>query len=89
MDPGQAIVALGGMLTGLLTTGIIAWAVVHGLRARAQGQAASIPRQVEEELMALRDQVDAMQQQLLETQERLDFTERLLTRGQAEREDVH
>lgn len=89
MDPGQAIVALGGMLTGLLTTGIIAWAVVHGLRARAQGQAGSIPRQVEEELMALRDQVDAMQQQLIETQERLDFTERLLTRGQAEREDVH
>ncbi len=89
MEPAQAVVALGGMLTGLLTTGMICWAVVQGLRARAQSQAGSIPQQVEEELVALRDQVDAMQHQLTETQERLDFTERLLTRGQAEREDVH
>lgn len=89
MEPAEAVVALGGMLTGLLTTSIIAWAIVQGLRARAQGQAGNIPRHVEEELVALRDQVDAMQHQLAETHERLDFTERLLTRGQAEREDVH
>lgn len=87
MEPAQAIVALGGMLTGVLTTGLIAWAIVQGLRARAQAH--SIPQHVEEDLTALHDQVDALQQQLAETQERVDFTERLLTRGQAEREDVH
>ncbi len=87
MDPAQAIVALGGMVTGVLTTGLIAWAIVQGLRARAQANA--VPRQVEEELALLRDQVDALQHQLVETQERVEFTERLLTRGQAEREDVH
>lgn len=87
MDPAQAIVALGGMVTGVLTTGLITWAIVQGLRARAQANA--VPRQVEEELALLRDQVDALQHQLVETQERVEFTERLLTRGQAEREDVH
>ena len=87
MDPGQAIVAIAGMLTGIITTGVIAWAIVQGLRARYKG--ATLSPQVEEELAALRDQVDGLQQALAETQERVDFTERLLTRGQAEREYVH
>jgi len=38
------------------------------------------------EVSSLRDQVDALQQQLYETQERLDFTERLLTQGRDVRE---
>ncbi|HMV32118.1 MAG TPA: hypothetical protein PKA50_08355 [Gemmatimonadales bacterium] len=87
MDPGQAIVAIAGMLTGIITTGVIAWAIVQGLRARYRG--VTLSPQVEEELAALREQVDGLQQALAETQERVDFTERLLTRGQAEREDVH
>lgn len=87
MAPAEAVIALAGMATGLTTTGIIAWAIVNGIRARAQAQA-QLPGHVEEDLAALREQVDSLQQQLLDTQERVDFTERLLTRGQAEREDV-
>jgi peptidoglycan hydrolase CwlO-like protein len=38
------------------------------------------------EVSALRDQVEALQNQLNEAQERIDFTERLLTQGREVRE---
>lgn len=79
MDPGQAIVAIAGMITGLLTTGAIVWGVVQFARARHQGRLAD--PDLHNEVAALRDQVEQLQQQLYETQERLDFTERLLTQG--------
>jgi len=79
MGPGEALVAIAGMITGLLTTGAIVWGVVQYARTRQQGKLADSG--LSNEVAALRDQVDAMQQQLYETQERLDFTERLLTQG--------
>ena len=83
MDPGQAIVAIAGMVTGLLTTGAIVWGVVQFARARHQGR---LPDpELRDELAALHEQVAQLQQQVYETQERLEFTERLLTKGR----DVH
>jgi uncharacterized protein YlxW (UPF0749 family) len=79
MDPGQAMVAIAGMITGLLTTGAIVWGIVQFARVRQQGKL--VDPGLSNEVAALRDQVDALQQQLYETQERLDFTERLLTQG--------
>jgi hypothetical protein len=79
MDPGQAIVAIAGMITGLLTIGAIVWGVVQFARVRQHGKL--VDPGLSNEVAALRDQVDALQQQLYETQERLDFTERLLTQG--------
>ncbi|HEU4569869.1 MAG TPA: hypothetical protein VFS07_04800 [Gemmatimonadales bacterium] len=47
------------------------------------------PAPVLEELDDLRLQVDELRQALAETQERLDFTERVLARGDAAPEDLH
>jgi uncharacterized protein YlxW (UPF0749 family) len=79
MGPGEALVAISGMITGLLMVGAIVWGVVQFARVRQQGKLADPA--LNSEVAALRDQVDALQQQLYETQERLDFTERLLTQG--------
>ncbi len=79
MTDAQAVVALGGMFTGIVVTIAIVWGIVHGIRAHANGRQLPDPA-VDRELTALRDQMDSMQQQLHETHERLDFTERLLAR---------
>jgi hypothetical protein len=79
MGPGEALVPISGMITGLLMVGAIVWGVVQFARVRQQGKLADPA--LSNEVAALRDQVDALQQQLFETQERLDFTERLLTQG--------
>jgi hypothetical protein len=84
------IIPLFGMLTGIITTGLFFWGVVQVVRSpvgqalarRIQGRyAPSGDSDLLAEVAALRDQVDSLQQQLIETQERVDFTERLLTRG--------
>jgi 5-bromo-4-chloroindolyl phosphate hydrolysis protein len=78
MDPGETIVAIGGMITGIIITSAIVWGVVQGLRAQASASGRLSDQAFDQELNALRDHMDAMQQQLNEAQERLDFTERLL-----------
>ncbi len=82
MDPDVAI-PLAGMLTTIIGTVAISWAVVQGIRARNQ------PRIGEPELSRalaeLEERVDRLQHELAEAHERIDFTERLLTRG----EDPH
>ena len=84
MGPFDALVPIAGMITGVLMTGAIVWGIVQFARLRQQGKLADPG--LSHEVAALRDQVDAMQQQLYETQERLDFTERLLTQGRDARE---
>ncbi len=79
MGPGEAIVAVAGMVTGILTTGAIVWGVVQYARAKQQGRLEDPV--VSADLAALREQVEQLQQQVYDTQERLDFAERLLTRG--------
>lgn len=81
MNSGEAIVAIAGMLTGVLTTGLITWGIVQAFRARAQARA--MPAQQEDEVARLRDHVETLHQALVETQERLDFTERLLAQRPA------
>jgi len=82
MDKAQAVVAIAGMITGIIVTGMIVWGVVRGIRAQAQAQAkAATNGALEGEVAALRDQVDGLQQLVLESQERLDFAERLLAQS--------
>jgi hypothetical protein len=78
VNPGN----LGVMIPiiGLLIGGFVVFArseIGRALAHRIRGGADASP-EVEEELRALRGEVDAMRSELLETQERLDFTERML-----------
>ena len=78
MNPGN----LGVMIPiiGLLIGGFVVFAkseIGRALAHRIRGGATE-SSVVEEELHALRGEVDAIRAELLETQERLDFTERML-----------
>jgi len=86
VNPGD-LIPIVGMITGILTVGFMSWAVVAIARGPL-GQALSRriggthhDGDLSQEVMALREQVEDMQHQLVDAQERLDFTERLLTRG--------
>lgn len=80
------LIPLGGMLTGLLITvagiwggvriaqGPLGQAVAHRLRGRGSDSA-----ELGGEVAELREQVDLLRRQLEETQERMDFAERLLS----------
>jgi hypothetical protein len=79
------LIPIAGMLTGLLITTAAIWggvrvaqgplgqALAHRLRGRS-GDA-----ELSHEVAELRDQVDLLRHQLEETQERMDFAERLLS----------
>ncbi len=91
MNPGE-FVPLFGMLTGLIITGLFFWTGVQVFRGpigqaiarRINGrQGDALTPEVVEELRQLHEQVDALQHQLAETQERVEFTERLLSQGRA------
>lgn len=73
------VIPLAGMLTVIIGTVAISWAVVQGIRIRTQ------PRLGEPEtaraLAELEERVDRLQRELAEAHERIDFTERLLARG--------
>ena len=87
---GPEMIPIFGMLTGIVTTGLFFWGVIQVARSPI-GQALgrrilgrhghTEDPELLAEVAALRDQVDTLQQQLIETQERVDFTERLLARG--------
>ena len=80
------LVPIYGMITGLLITlggifGLVRLAqgpVGQALGRRIQGQTAVDP-DVVAEVAELREQLDQLRRQLEETQERVDFTERLLS----------
>lgn len=84
-DP-EVIVPVFGMITGILTIGFMSWGLVRvasgpvgqALARRVQGRHAD--GDMAGDVEALREQVEVLQQQLAETQERVDFTERLLAR---------
>lgn len=87
MNPGDAVPILG-MITGILTVGFMSWAVVaiargplgQALSRRIAGRHAD--SDLAHDVLALQEQVDDLRRLVEETQERLDFTERLLTRGE-------
>ena len=64
---------------------IIAFAVVKIVRIRAN-RPESASADVTARLEGLEHEVQGLQQELAETQERLDFTERLLTKAREERQ---
>lgn len=80
------MIPIFGMITGILTTGVFFWGVVQlarspigqALARRIQGWHGVADADLQADMLAMRDQLDFMQQQMGETQERLDFTERLL-----------
>jgi outer membrane murein-binding lipoprotein Lpp len=85
MDPAL-VIPIGGMITTIVGTVAISWAVVQGIRIKNQ------PRIGDSELARavgdLEARVDQLQQQLNEAQERIDFAERLLTRGRDSHEGI-
>ena len=80
------LIPIFGMITGLgiILGGIFGFVrltqgpVGQALARRIQGHAASDP-EVAADLAELREQVDLLRHQLEETEERLDFAERLLS----------
>lgn len=83
------LIPLFGMLTGIVTTGLFFWGVIGVARSpigqafarRIQGKyGGGNDPELLEAVSVLRDQVESLQQQLVETQERVEFTERLLSR---------
>lgn len=83
------LIPIFGMITGMVMTLGIIFGLVQltrgpvgqALARRIQGRAAETDGEVRTELAELRDQVDALRTTLEETQERLDFTERLLSQA--------
>jgi len=81
------LVPIAGMMTGLIITGAVIWALVRvtqgpigqAFARRVQGRHGVLDEETRLELAELRERVDLLQDHLLETQERLDFTERLLS----------
>ena len=82
MEKVAILIPILGMITGMVTTGAIVWGIVQIVRIRSHTGGAPSAL-LEQEVAALRDQVDQFSQQLTETQERVEFTERLLSRGRA------
>jgi predicted nucleic acid-binding Zn-ribbon protein len=78
MEPAVFLAAL------LIFVGIPAFTILKIARLRASRQQ-SVPADVTERLEAVEGRVEDLQQQLAETQERLDFAERLLTKAREER----
>ena len=79
------LVPIAGMVTGLLMTGMVTWGLITVFRGPV-GQA--LGRRIgghhdhlEDDVLELRDAVAGLADDLRETQERLDFTERMLSAG--------
>jgi hypothetical protein len=93
MMPGD-LVPIFGMITGVIISAAFFWGLVkvaqspvgEALARRIQGRHGGPDPELLAELSQLRDQVEALQNQLYEAQERIDFTERLLTQGREVRE---
>ena len=78
MEPGVFLAAL------LIFVGIPAYTVIRIARLRA-ARLQSPSADVTERLEAIEHRVEDLQQELAETQERLDFAERLLSKAREER----
>jgi hypothetical protein len=94
--PGEAI-PLMGMLTGIVSMVLIAFTVVkvaqsqvgQAFARRISGKSGPVDDEIRNELLDLREHVGNLEQRLAESEERIDFTERLLAqRGEPERLEV-
>jgi hypothetical protein len=85
MNPGQLGVLIP--IIALLIGGFAVFArseIGRAFAHRLSGGATSGSRALEDEVHALRSEVEALRGEVLETQERLDFAERLLAGGRKE-----
>ncbi len=88
------LVPLAGMVTGMMMLGILTWGFVRVFRGPV-GQAlgrrisgnADHADHLEDEVMELRDVVAGLADELRETNERVDFAERLLSASTERRRD--
>ncbi len=88
------LVPLAGMATGMVMMGMLTWGFVRVFRGPV-GQAlgrrisgnADHADHLEDEVMELRDVVAGLADELRETNERVDFTERLLSASTERRRD--
>ena len=81
MDPAAVL----GPLVPIAAIIAFAWFKIAKLRV---GASASLPAEVAARLESLEQRVDGLQQELSEAHERLDFTERLLTKAEEERRAI-
>ena len=83
------LIPIFGLIAGTVMTVGLIFGVVKlmqgpvgvALARRIQGKHGAVDEDLHAEVTWLRDQVDQLRQEVTETQERLDFAERLLTRG--------
>ena len=64
---------------------ILAWCVVKIAKIKAQSRAAGVDPDTAGRLQALEQEVGILRQEMVEAQERLDFTERVLAQHPADR----
>jgi hypothetical protein len=85
MDPGAMalMIPIFGMMIGGLAI-FVRSHLGHALADRISGRTGPAP-EFSEELRELRGEVESLRAELMETQERLDFTERLLATGKDDR----
>ncbi len=84
-----ALVPIFGMVTGVLTTALFFWVVVKvaqspigaALARRIHGRGGAVDPELLAEVNQMQDQLDRLRQDLTETQERLDFAERMLAQA--------
>lgn len=82
----DVIVSIAGMITGICVIGALGFAGVRifngpvgqALARRIQGGHGPADGEVMNEVLELRHQVEQLQQRLADTEERVDFSERLL-----------
>ena len=88
MDPYAigSLIPIAGMLSGVVTVGVLGWTIRHWVnrhyehRERMQGGGGGEVRQLEERILMLEDAVGRVH----DLEERLDFTERVLTQQRNE-----
>ncbi|HTO72924.1 MAG TPA: hypothetical protein VMJ30_03850 [Gemmatimonadales bacterium] len=88
----EALNPLFHMLGGIITSGLLFWALVRISQGEIGSAVArwisshngpATSSQLEREVVLLRGQVDQLERQLADVHERIDFAERMLTRGGA------
>ena len=94
VPPGfpDQMIPIMGMVTGIVSMVVVGLVVVkvaqsqlgQAMARRISGRAGAGDQELREEVMVLRELVSHLEQRLTEGEERIDFTERLLTRGKDE-----
>ncbi len=84
MDKQELAVLIPVLFVFFMGLVVLSQTAIGKALARRIGGDERIPRALEGELRDLRLEVDALRSELMETQERLDFTERQLAAGKRE-----